>query len=134
MRRKDAFKLSNNYIASIYSMNPFFWEVPMAFVQEVSDQSFNETVIHSTRPAVVDFWAPWCMPCRMLAPILEKVAEKNAGKVDIYKLNTDQNPQMSAKFHVMSIPCVVFFKNGQEVRRVIGVQQEGVFQREIDQL
>jgi len=106
----------------------------MAFVQEVSDQSFNETVINSTRPAVVDFWAPWCMPCRMLSPILEKVAEKNAGKVDFYKLNTDQNPQISAKFRVMSIPCVVFFKNGQEVRRVIGVQQEGVFQREIDQL
>jgi len=70
----------------------------------------------------------------MLSPILEKVAEKNAGKVDFYKLNTDQNPQISAKFRVMSIPCVVFFKNGQEVRRVIGVQQEGVFQREIDQL
>jgi thioredoxin 1 len=106
----------------------------MAAIPEVSDQTFKERVISSTRPVVVDFWAPWCMPCRMLTPILEKVAEKNAEKVDFYKLNTDENPQTSAQYRVMSIPSVVFFKGGQEVRRVIGVQQEGALQREIDTL
>lgn len=74
------------------------------------------------------------MPCRMLSPILEKVAEKNSDKAAFYKLNTDENPLVSTQYRIMSIPSVVFFKNGQEVRRVIGVQQEDVLQKEIDKL
>jgi thioredoxin 1 len=106
----------------------------MAAIPEVTDQTFKDRVISSTRPVVVDFWAPWCMPCRMLSPIMEKVAEKNGDKADFYKLNTDENPLISSQYRIMSIPSVVFFKNGQEVRRVIGVQQEGALQNEIDKL
>ncbi len=106
----------------------------MANIPEVTDQTFKDRVINSETPVVVDFWAPWCMPCRMLTPILERVAEKNSGKVIFYKLNTDENPVTSSQYRIMSIPSVVFFKNGQEVRRVIGVQQEDAMQREIDKL
>ena len=104
----------------------------MAALPEVTDQTFKDKVLASTKAVIVDFWAPWCMPCRMLSPIMEKVAEKNGGTVDFYKLNTDENPLISAQYRIMSIPSVVFFKDGQEVRRVVGMQQEGALQKEID--
>lgn len=106
----------------------------MAAIPEVTDRTFKELVLDSAKPVVVDFWAPWCMPCRMLSPILEKVAETNRDTTGFYKLNTDENPLISAQFRIMSIPSIVFFKNGQEIRRIIGVQQEGAIQKEIDTL
>ena len=109
-------------------------EVPMSTLPEVTDQTFKEKVLASTKTVVVDFWAPWCMPCRMLTPIMEKTAEKNSGTTDFYKLNTDENPLTATQYRIMSIPSIIFFKNGQEVRRVVGVQQEGALQKEIDKL
>jgi thioredoxin 1 len=106
----------------------------MSSLPEVSDATFKAQVIDSANPVVVDFWAPWCMPCRMLGPIMEKLAEKNAGRVTFYKLNTDQNPEASRQYRIMSIPSVVMFKGGQEVNRLIGVQPEDALQREIDKL
>lgn len=106
----------------------------MANIPEVTDQTFKDRVISAGKPVIVDFWAPWCMPCRMLTPILERVSEKNGENVDFYKLNTDENPVTASQYRIMSIPSVVFFKGGQEVRRVIGVQQEDALQREIDKL
>jgi thioredoxin 1 len=106
----------------------------MSALPEVTDNTFKTVVLDSPKPVVVDFWASWCMPCRMLTPILEKVAEKNSEKFGFYKLNTDENPQISKQFRIMSIPTVIFFKNGQEVKRLIGVQQEGALQMELDRV
>lgn len=106
----------------------------MSALPEVTDNTFKTEVLESKKPVVVDFWASWCMPCRMLTPILEKVAEKNSEKFSFYKLNTDENPQISKQFRIMSIPTLLFFKNGQEVKRLIGVQQEGALQMELDRV
>lgn len=96
----------------------------MSALPEVSDRTFKTEVLDSQKTVIVDFWASWCMPCRMLTPILEKVAEKNTEKFKFYKLNTDENPEISRQYRIMSIPTVLFFKNGQEVKRLIGVQPE----------
>ena len=106
----------------------------MSALPEVTDNTFKTEVLESLKTVVVDFWASWCMPCRMLTPILEKVAEKNSEKFSFYKLNTDENPQISKQFRIMSIPTLLFFKNGQEVKRLIGVQQEGALQMELDRV
>jgi len=106
----------------------------MSSVAEVTQQDFSEKVIKSDKPVVVDFWAPWCMPCRMLAPTMDKLAVKNSERVSFYKLNTDQNQALAAQYSIMSIPSIVLFKGGKEVGRLIGVQPEEAFQRYIDTL
>src|SRR5262245_66513404 len=81
--------------------------------QDVTDSSFEAEVIKAERPVLVDFWAPWCGPCRMVAPIVEELAGEYEGKVDFYKLNTDENPQVSAQFGIRSIPSLLVFKGGE---------------------
>ena len=104
----------------------------MSQVQEVNDSTFNTDVLQSDTPTIVDFWAPWCMPCRMMSPVLDEVAKNNTGKVNVYKLNTDENPTTASQFNIMSIPALVMFKNGQEVKRVIGLQAAESLQAQID--
>ena len=101
---------------------------------EVSDQNFEEEVIKSNEPVLVDFWAPWCGPCRMVTPIIDKLAQKYQGKFKFCKLNVDENPKTATKFRVMSIPTLMFFKNGQVTDTVIGAVPEGVLQPKIDGL
>ena len=86
----------------------------------VSDTSFNAEVVESDKPVLVDFWAEWCGPCRMIAPILENLADEYAGTLKITKLDVDQNPQTSMQFGVQSIPTMILFKGGQPVERLIG--------------
>jgi len=101
---------------------------------DVSDQNFEEEVIKSNKPVLVDFWAPWCGPCRMVTPVIDKLAQKYQGKLKFCKLNVAENPKTATKFRVMSIPTLMFFKNGQVADTVIGAVPEGVLQPKIDGL
>jgi thioredoxin 1 len=92
----------------------------MAHPVAVSDASFQSEVVESGQPVLVDFWAEWCGPCRMIAPILENLAEEYASSFKIVKLDVDHNPQTAMKFGVQSIPTLILFKDGKEVERLIG--------------
>ncbi len=94
----------------------------MAGTVPVQDSTFAEQVLGATLPTVVDFWAPWCGPCRVLAPLVEELAKELAGKVVFAKLNTDENPATPAQYGVQAIPALVLFRNGKEVDRIIGAR------------
>ncbi len=88
----------------------------------LSDKNFQAEIKASQVPVLVDFWAEWCAPCRMIAPILDEIAEEHAGKLKIAKLNVDQNRSIAAQYGVMSIPTLILFKNGEMVEQMIGAQ------------
>ncbi|MGD9201436.1 MAG: thioredoxin [Chitinispirillia bacterium] len=92
-----------------------------------SDQKFEENVLQSDQPVLVDFWAPWCGPCRMVGPIIENVAQKTEGKAKVYKLNVDENPLVSRKYNITGIPTVLIFKDGQIKDEFVGVRTENVY-------
>lgn len=97
---------------------------------KVTDSSFAAEVLSAPEPVLVDFWAEWCGPCRMLAPVIEELAESYAGQVKVCKLNVDENQNTAARYGIMSIPTLVLFKGGQEVDRIIGFQpKEQLVQR-----
>ena len=87
---------------------------------EITDANFDEVVLKSTKPVLVDFWAEWCGPCRMVGPVVEELSKEYEGKAVIGKLNVDNNPQVSTKFGIRSIPTLLFFKGGQLVDRQVG--------------
>ncbi len=95
-----------------------------ATVLEVSDQSFDKEVLQSDKPVVVDFWASWCGPCRMLSPVVEEVA-KETPTVKFCKLNVDDNPNQAGRFQIMSIPTLIFFRQGKAVDKVVGLISKG---------
>ncbi len=103
-------------------------------VLEVTDQTFEEEVTKSNQPVLVDLWAPWCGPCRMVSPVVERLSEKYEGKFKFCKMNVDENPKTAAKYRIMSIPTLIFFKDGQAVDTVIGAVPEAVLQHKIDGL
>lgn len=93
---------------------------------ELTDKNFSEVVLKSEKPVLVDFWAEWCGPCRMVGPIVEELSREYAGKAIIGKLNVDSNPDMSMRFAIMNIPTILFFKSGKIVDRQVGVASKSV--------
>ncbi len=92
----------------------------MSSAPAVTDASFKGEVLESDVPVLVDFWAPWCGPCRMVAPVVEEIAEQYQGQVKVVKLNTDENPQIASNYGIRSIPTLMIFKDGQRVDMVVG--------------
>ena len=99
-------------------------------VQEVNAQEFDQIVSTSTVPVVADFWAPWCGPCRMVGPVLEKLAEDNADKVKVVKVNVDVNQELAARFGIMSIPTVICFSGGELKSQLIGARGQKDYETE----
>jgi thioredoxin 1 len=99
-------------------------------VREITDASFEEDVLSSELPVVVDFWAPWCGPCRAIHPILEQLAEEHAGRVEFTRLNIDEHPEAASRYDVFSIPTVILFEDGEPKATVIGAYPRSRFERE----
>jgi thioredoxin 1 len=101
-------------------------------VTEVTDNNFQAEVIESDVPVLVDFWAPWCGPCRMVAPVVEEIAKERGEELKVVKLNIDENQQTAMSFNVMSIPTLMVFKHGQQVKTVVGAYPKKKLEAEIE--
>ena len=106
----------------------------MAKPVEVNEKSFDSQVLKADTPVLVDFWAPWCGPCRRVAPIVEELAEEYDGLVDFTKLNTDENPSIASRYSVFSIPTLIVFKNGQPVEQIVGFKPKGELKKHIERV
>jgi thioredoxin 1 len=104
----------------------------MANVKEVGDATFRKEVLDSTVPVLVDFWAPWCGPCRMVSPLVEELAGDFTGKVTFVKLNTDENPTTATSYGIRSIPTLMIFKAGQPVGQIVGFRPKTELKKHIE--
>ncbi|HID08058.1 MAG TPA: thioredoxin [Armatimonadetes bacterium] len=106
----------------------------MSAVLHLTEEDFDEEILQSDAPAMVDFWAPWCGPCHALAPIVERLAERYQGQVKIAKVNVDEAQQLAIRYSIMSIPTLLFFKDGEVVDRIIGVTRESQIEAKLKEL
>lgn len=90
-------------------------------IREVSEQALDDELVQSNEPVLVDFWAPWCAPCRAMTPAVEAVAQQFAGTAKVFKLNVDENPSASPRFNIKGIPTLILFKDGKETNRIVGL-------------
>ena len=102
--------------------------------QALTDSNFDEVVGGAAQPVVVDFWAPWCGPCRMLSPVVDALAEKYAGRVNVVKCNVDESTDVPVKFGIRNIPTLLFFKNGELVDRLVGAVPQAEIEKKLDSL
>ena len=98
----------------------------------INDSNFDEIVLQAETPVLVDFWAPWCRPCLMTAPVLEELAEEYSGRITIAKLNVDQDQRAAAKYGIMAIPNLIIFKKGQPFSQIVGYKPKAELKRELD--
>lgn len=101
---------------------------------DLTDTTFDQEILKSDKPVMVDFWAPWCLPCKIIAPVVDELAKEYAGKIKIGKVNVDENSEAAARYGVMSIPTIYIFKNGQPVKSIVGAQSKENFKRAIDEV
>jgi thioredoxin 1 len=101
-------------------------------VKTLTDATFDTEIADAGTPIIVDFWAPWCGPCRMVGPIIDEIAQEHGDKVAIGKLNVDENPGIAGKFGIMSIPTIILFKSGEPAKKVIGARSKADFLREFE--
>lgn len=104
----------------------------MADVKTLTDANFDSELAAATLPMIVDFWAPWCGPCRMVGPVVEEIAGDHADKVVVGKVNVDENPAIASKFGIMSIPTIILFKDGEAAKKVIGARPKADLEREFE--
>ena len=101
-------------------------------VKEFTDDNFQSEVLEASQPVLVDFWAPWCGPCRQIAPMIEDLAAENSGSVKVGKVNIDDNPNFAQQFHVSAIPTLMIFRNGQPTDKFVGVRPKSQLQEALD--
>ena len=99
---------------------------------DIDDSSFDQNVLQAEMPVLVDFWATWCGPCRMVAPVVEELAQEYEGKIRFTKLDVDQNPRTAGNYSIMSIPTLIIFKNGEPVSHIVGFRPKAELKRELD--
>ncbi len=103
----------------------------MANLKDVTDETFEQDVLNADKPVLVDFWAEWCAPCRAVGPVLEKIADENGDKIEVVKLNVDDNPETAAKYHITSIPAMKVYSGGEVVKSVIGAKPKPALESEL---
>jgi thioredoxin 1 len=106
----------------------------MSNALEVNEDNFDAEVLQASEPVLADFWAPWCGPCRLIAPMIDEIAEENAGSVKVVKINIDDSPSLATKHNVSSIPTLIVFNNGAAVNQWVGAQPKQELQEELDAL
>jgi thioredoxin 1 len=100
----------------------------------INEENFEREITKSDVPVLLDFWAPWCGPCKMLSPIVDELSNEYAGKVKVCKVNTDENMSLSSKFQITSIPCLIIFKEGRPVRKIVGFKPKNDIKRDLDEI
>jgi thioredoxin 1 len=106
----------------------------MAEIKELNGDNWEREVVQSERPILVDFWAPWCGPCRVMGPVVEDLAGENSHRINVGKLNVDENRNLAIQYGIRGIPTLAFFKGGKEVKRIVGAQNKSQLQRIIDEI
>src|SRR6185503_14959278 len=101
---------------------------------QLTDDSFEKEVVQSDAPVLVDFWAPWCGPCRMLSPVIEELSKEYTGKVKVAKINTDDHPNAASRFKISAIPTLLFFNGGKVVEQLVGVHSKAEIKKTLDSL